>query len=57
MKACMSSSFPYFSSTPSSTSYLLLSCKPLLLCHRLVMTHTFTSQHRLDLRFTRCDSR
>ncbi|CAL8308050.1 unnamed protein product [Boreogadus saida] len=59
MKACMSSSFPYFSSSsaPSSTSYLLLSCKPLLLCHRLVITHTFTSQHRLDLRFTRCDSR
>ncbi|CAL8303242.1 unnamed protein product [Lota lota] len=56
MKACMSSSsFSFFSS--SSTSYLLLSCKPLLLCHRLVITHTFTSQHRLDLRFTHCDHR
>ncbi|CAL8282749.1 unnamed protein product [Merluccius merluccius] len=54
MKARVSSSS--FSSS-SSSSYLLLSCKPLLLCHRLVITQTFTSQHCLDLRFTRCDHR
>ncbi|KAK0131586.1 Endothelial PAS domain-containing protein 1 [Merluccius polli] len=54
MKAHVSSSS--FSSS-SSSSYLLLSCKPLLLCHRLVITQTFTSQHCLDLRFTRCDHR
>ncbi|KAG7257052.1 hypothetical protein CRUP_031625, partial [Coryphaenoides rupestris] len=55
LKACTSSSSSSCPSCPSCSSYLLLSCKPLLLCHRLVVTHTFTSQHRLDLCFTRCD--
>ncbi|XP_056152837.1 endothelial PAS domain-containing protein 1 [Lampris incognitus] len=42
---------------PSSPSCLLLTCQPLPLSHRLLSTHTFTSQHSLDMRFTHCDHR
>uniref|UniRef100_A0A3Q3IQ40 PAS domain-containing protein n=1 Tax=Monopterus albus TaxID=43700 RepID=A0A3Q3IQ40_MONAL len=41
--------------TPSSVSCLLLTCQPLPLSHTLLSTHTFTSQHRMDMRFTYCD--
>lgn len=43
--------------TPSSVSCLLLTCKPLPLSHTLLSTHTFTSQHSMDMRFTHCDQR
>uniref|UniRef100_A0A8D2ZUR8 Endothelial PAS domain-containing protein 1-like n=1 Tax=Scophthalmus maximus TaxID=52904 RepID=A0A8D2ZUR8_SCOMX len=42
-------------STPSSASCLLLTCRPLPLSHTLLSTHTFTSQHNMDMRFTYCD--
>ncbi|XP_041819302.1 endothelial PAS domain-containing protein 1-like [Chelmon rostratus] len=43
--------------TPSSASCLLLTCQPLPLSHTLLSTHTFTSQHSMDMRFTYCDQR
>ncbi|XP_028286370.1 endothelial PAS domain-containing protein 1 isoform X2 [Parambassis ranga] len=43
--------------SPSSVSYLLLTCRPLPLSHTLLSTHTFTSQHSMDMRFTYCDQR
>ncbi|XP_071319447.1 endothelial PAS domain-containing protein 1 isoform X3 [Trachinotus anak] len=43
--------------TPSSVSCLLLTCQPLPLSHTLLSTHTFTSQHSMDMRFTYCDQR
>uniref|UniRef100_A0A3Q4BFC2 Endothelial PAS domain protein 1b n=1 Tax=Mola mola TaxID=94237 RepID=A0A3Q4BFC2_MOLML len=42
---------------PSSASCLLLTCMPLPLSHTLLSTHTFTSQHSMDMRFTYCDQR
>uniref|UniRef100_A0A3Q3NL45 Endothelial PAS domain protein 1 n=1 Tax=Labrus bergylta TaxID=56723 RepID=A0A3Q3NL45_9LABR len=42
---------------PSSGSCLLLTCQPLPLSHKLLSTHTFTSQHSMDMRFTFCDQR
>ncbi|XP_037546851.1 endothelial PAS domain-containing protein 1 [Nematolebias whitei] len=47
-KMCMAS---------SSVSCLLLTCRPLPLTHTLLSTHTFTSQHSMDMRFTYCDQR
>uniref|UniRef100_A0A3Q2QCR0 Endothelial PAS domain protein 1 n=1 Tax=Fundulus heteroclitus TaxID=8078 RepID=A0A3Q2QCR0_FUNHE len=41
----------------SSVSCLLLTCRPLPLSHTLLSTHTFTSQHGMDMRFTYCDQR
>ncbi|XP_037320503.1 endothelial PAS domain-containing protein 1 [Pungitius pungitius] len=41
----------------SSVSCLLLTCQPLPLSHTLLSTHTFTSQHSMDMRFTHCDQR
>ncbi|KAM6897376.1 endothelial PAS domain-containing protein 1 [Xenentodon cancila] len=41
----------------SSASCLLLTCRPLPLSHTLLSTHTFTSQHSMDMRFTYCDLR
>ncbi|XP_074520129.1 endothelial PAS domain-containing protein 1 [Halichoeres trimaculatus] len=41
----------------TSSSCLLLTCQPLPLSHRLLSTHTFTSQHRMDMKFTYCDQR
>ncbi|XP_060884133.1 endothelial PAS domain-containing protein 1 [Labrus mixtus] len=41
----------------SSGSCLLLTCQPLPLSHKLLSTHTFTSQHSMDMRFTFCDQR
>ncbi|XP_059180287.1 endothelial PAS domain-containing protein 1 [Centropristis striata] len=43
--------------TPSSVSCLLLTCQPLPLSHTLLSTHTFTSQHSMDMKFTYCDQR
>ncbi|XP_010733559.2 endothelial PAS domain-containing protein 1 [Larimichthys crocea] len=43
--------------TPSSVSCLVLTCQPLPLSHTLLSTHTFTSQHSMDMRFTYCDQR
>ncbi|XP_058476746.1 endothelial PAS domain-containing protein 1 [Solea solea] len=43
--------------SPSSASCLLLTCRPLPLSHTLLSTHTFTSQHSMDMRFTYCDQR
>ncbi|XP_029934205.1 endothelial PAS domain-containing protein 1 [Myripristis murdjan] len=40
---------------PSSVSCLLLTCRPLPLSHTLLSTHTFTSQHSMDMKFTHCD--
>ncbi|KAM6963992.1 endothelial PAS domain-containing protein 1 [Tautogolabrus adspersus] len=40
-----------------SGSCLLLTCQPLPLSHTLLSTHTFTSQHSMDMRFTFCDQR
>lgn len=42
---------------PSSVSCLVLTCQPLPLTHTLLSTHTFTSQHSMDMRFTYCDQR
>ncbi|XP_034715362.1 endothelial PAS domain-containing protein 1 [Etheostoma cragini] len=42
---------------PSSVSCLMLTCQPLPLSHTLLSTHTFTSQHSMDMRFTYCDQR
>ncbi|XP_029311523.1 endothelial PAS domain-containing protein 1 [Cottoperca gobio] len=42
---------------PSSVSCLLLTCQPLPLSHTMLSTHTFTSQHSMDMRFTYCDQR
>uniref|UniRef100_A0A667YTH0 Endothelial PAS domain protein 1b n=1 Tax=Myripristis murdjan TaxID=586833 RepID=A0A667YTH0_9TELE len=42
---------------PSSVSCLLLTCRPLPLSHTLLSTHTFTSQHSMDMKFTHCDRR
>uniref|UniRef100_A0A7N6A365 PAS domain-containing protein n=1 Tax=Anabas testudineus TaxID=64144 RepID=A0A7N6A365_ANATE len=42
---------------PCSVSCLLLTCQPLPLSHTLLSTHTFTSQHSMDMRFTYCDQR
>nr|XP_046232934.1 endothelial PAS domain-containing protein 1 [Scatophagus argus] len=42
---------------PYSFSCLLLTCQPLPLSHTLLSTHTFTSQHSMDMRFTYCDQR
>ncbi|KAF7642732.1 hypothetical protein LDENG_00251840 [Lucifuga dentata] len=42
---------------PSVTFCLLLTCQPLPLSHTLLSVHTFTSQHSMDMRFTRCDQR
>ncbi|XP_060951452.1 endothelial PAS domain-containing protein 1 [Limanda limanda] len=44
-------------SAPSAGSCLLLTCQPLPLSHTLLSTHTFTSQHSMDMRFTHCDQR
>ncbi|CAB1441489.1 unnamed protein product [Pleuronectes platessa] len=44
-------------SAPSAGSCLLLTCRPLPLSHTLLSTHTFTSQHSMDMRFTHCDQR
>nr|XP_054605267.1 endothelial PAS domain-containing protein 1 isoform X3 [Nothobranchius furzeri]XP_054605268.1 endothelial PAS domain-containing protein 1 isoform X3 [Nothobranchius furzeri] len=41
----------------SSASCLLLTCRPLPLSHTLLSTHTFTSQHSMDMKFTYCDQR
>ncbi|KAM8837059.1 endothelial PAS domain-containing protein 1 [Spinachia spinachia] len=41
----------------SSVSCLLLTCQPLPLSHTLLSTHTFTSQHSMDMRFTHSDHR
>ncbi|XP_075314342.1 endothelial PAS domain-containing protein 1 [Odontesthes bonariensis] len=41
----------------SSVSCVLLTCRPLPLSHTLLNTHTFTSQHSMDMRFTYCDQR
>ncbi|XP_070846841.1 endothelial PAS domain-containing protein 1 [Chaetodon trifascialis] len=43
--------------TPSSVSCLVLTCQPLPLSHTLLSTHTFTSQHSMDMKFTYCDPR
>ncbi|XP_053720087.1 endothelial PAS domain-containing protein 1 [Synchiropus splendidus] len=40
-----------------SVSCLLLACQPLPLSHMLVSTHTFSSWHSMDMRFTHCDPR
>ncbi|XP_041671315.1 endothelial PAS domain-containing protein 1-like [Cheilinus undulatus] len=40
-----------------SVPCLLLTCQPLPLSHTLLSTNTFTSQHRMDMRFTYCDQR
>ncbi|KAM7381411.1 hypothetical protein PAMA_012304 [Pampus argenteus] len=42
---------------PCSVSCLLLTCQPLPLSHTLLSTHTFTSQHSMDMKFTHCDQR
>ncbi|XP_016889599.1 endothelial PAS domain-containing protein 1 [Cynoglossus semilaevis] len=42
---------------PSSVPWLLLTCQPLPLSHTLLSSHTFTSQHSMDMRFTYCDHR
>ncbi|XP_056902207.1 endothelial PAS domain-containing protein 1 [Takifugu flavidus] len=42
---------------PWAVSCLLLTCQPLPLSHTLLSTHTFTSQHSMDMRFTHCDHR
>ncbi|XP_045925435.1 endothelial PAS domain-containing protein 1 [Micropterus dolomieu] len=42
---------------PSSVSCLLLTCQTLPLSHTLLSTHTFTSQHSMDMRFTYCEQR
>uniref|UniRef100_A0A3B3BQC8 Endothelial PAS domain protein 1b n=1 Tax=Oryzias melastigma TaxID=30732 RepID=A0A3B3BQC8_ORYME len=47
-KVCMAS---------SAASCFLLTCRPLPLSHTLLSTHTFTSQHSMDMRFTYCDQR
>ncbi|CAN9509041.1 unnamed protein product [Ophioblennius macclurei] len=39
----------------SSISCLLLTCRPLPLSHTLLNTHTFTSQHSMDMKFLHCD--
>ncbi|XP_034426626.1 hypoxia-inducible factor 1-alpha [Hippoglossus hippoglossus] len=44
-------------SAPSAGSCLLLTCQPLPLSHTLLSSHTFTSQHSMDMRFTHCDQR
>lgn len=41
----------------TASSCLLLTCQPLPLSHRLLSTHTFTSQHSMDMKFTHCDQR
>uniref|UniRef100_UPI0037E7B888 endothelial PAS domain-containing protein 1 isoform X2 n=1 Tax=Semicossyphus pulcher TaxID=241346 RepID=UPI0037E7B888 len=41
----------------SSVSCLLLTCQSLPLSHTLLSTHTFSSQHSMDMRFTYCDQR
>ncbi|KAM4715209.1 endothelial PAS domain-containing protein 1 [Anableps anableps] len=41
----------------SLVSCLLLTCRPLPLSHTLLSTHTFTSQHSMDMKFTYCDQR
>ncbi|XP_075889610.1 endothelial PAS domain-containing protein 1 [Nelusetta ayraudi] len=43
--------------SPTLSSCLLLTCTPLPLTHTLLSTHTFTSQHSMDLRITHCDQR
>ncbi|XP_041753356.1 endothelial PAS domain-containing protein 1-like [Coregonus clupeaformis] len=40
-----------------SLSCVLFTCQPLSLSHTLLHTHTFTSQHSMDMRFTYCDQR
>ncbi|XP_067101209.1 endothelial PAS domain-containing protein 1 [Osmerus mordax] len=42
---------------PSPLTCLLILCQPLPLSHTLVHTHSFTSQHSMDLRFLHCDQR
>uniref|UniRef100_H3CID5 PAS domain-containing protein n=1 Tax=Tetraodon nigroviridis TaxID=99883 RepID=H3CID5_TETNG len=42
---------------PPGASCLLLTCQPLPLSHTLLSTHTFTSQHSMDMRFTHVDYR
>lgn len=42
---------------PSPGSCLLLTCQPLPLSHTLLSSHTFTSQHSMDMRFIDCDQR
>ncbi|KAG8009201.1 Endothelial PAS domain-containing protein 1 [Nibea albiflora] len=42
---------------PCSVSCLVLTCQTLPLSHTLLSTHTFTSQHSMDMRFTYCDQR
>ncbi|KAM9715919.1 endothelial PAS domain-containing protein 1 isoform 2-T2 [Menidia menidia] len=41
----------------SSVSCILLTCRPLPLSHTLLSSHSFTSQHSMDMRFTYCDQR
>uniref|UniRef100_A0A4W5P507 Uncharacterized protein n=1 Tax=Hucho hucho TaxID=62062 RepID=A0A4W5P507_9TELE len=43
-------------SGPSLTC-VLFTCQPLSLTHTLLHTHTFTSRHSMDMRFTYCDQR
>ncbi|XP_036802047.1 endothelial PAS domain-containing protein 1-like isoform X3 [Oncorhynchus mykiss] len=43
-------------SGPSLTC-VLFTCQPLSLTHTLLHTHTFTSHHSMDMRFTYCDQR
>ncbi|XP_034050338.1 hypoxia-inducible factor 1-alpha isoform X2 [Thalassophryne amazonica] len=40
-----------------SVSCLLMTCRPLPLSHTLLSSHTFSSQHSMDMRFTHCDHR
>ncbi|XP_069569191.1 endothelial PAS domain-containing protein 1 [Brachyistius frenatus] len=42
---------------PFPVSCLFLTCRPLPLSHTLLSTHTFTSQHSMDMRFTYCDEK
>nr|XP_057918373.1 endothelial PAS domain-containing protein 1 isoform X2 [Doryrhamphus excisus] len=42
---------------PASASCLLLTCQTLPISHTLLSTHTFGSQHSMDMRFTHCDHR
>ncbi|XP_054616656.1 endothelial PAS domain-containing protein 1 [Dunckerocampus dactyliophorus] len=42
---------------PASVSCLLLTCQTLPVSHTLLSTHTFSSQHSMDMRFTHCDHR
>nr|XP_061787627.1 endothelial PAS domain-containing protein 1-like isoform X3 [Nerophis lumbriciformis] len=42
---------------PASVSCLLLTCQPLPVTHTHLSSHTFSSEHSMDMRFTHCDHR